>query len=107
MRTPTAELASGIGAQTHIRTLFRARCAARQLYILVRARPGMMYVLSQMEPAEQDQWRLWLRLPPGTYRYRYYADLGGPVSYVSPAEVEDVENTMRRFDAVRRLEAVS
>ncbi len=80
--------------------IFRAHCPARQLYVLVRARPGRFFTLTQIEPLAQDQWQVALPLPPGSYRYRYYADYYGPGAAVSPAEVEAITPKSRRFDAV-------
>jgi hypothetical protein len=69
------------------------------MYVLVRARPGPGHVLARMEAAGPHHWHVSLRFPPGTYRYRYYADLGGAFVYESPVDVEDGPVAMRRFDA--------
>jgi hypothetical protein len=47
----------------------------------------------------RDEWRVTLRLPSGGYRYRYFADRGGTLVHVAPAEVEHEPVAMRRFDA--------
>ena len=86
-------------------TLFRAHCPARQLYVLVRARPGPRFTLAQMDAVAQDQWQLSLTLPPGTYCYRYLAELDGAAAYVSPVDAEETPPTMRRFDAVLTVRA--
>src|SRR5688572_32835092 len=94
MRTSTAELASETGAQTHVRTLFR------HIARLGSFTSGASKARENVRPVSNG-------LPSKTsggsgclsrqaqYRYRYYADLGGAVSYASPVEVEDVAITMR------------
>ena len=86
-------------------TVFRAHSPAHRLYVLVRARPGTLFTLAEMEAVAQDQWQVSLLLPPGTYRYRYLAELEGPAAYVSPAEAEETPPPMRRLDATLTVRA--
>ena len=84
---------------------FRVQCPCRKMYLLLSDTSGMKPMLEEMTPDSRDWWAVRLLLLPGVYRYRYYADFGDLVTYVSPTEVgdESVEQ-MLGLDAVRVIQ---
>jgi hypothetical protein len=78
---------------------FGLRCAAQQVYLGVAGQDGIATAIHQMTPGLDDDWNLDLKLRPGTYRYRYYADHGGNGQALALDEVQDVSIQMDHGDA--------
>jgi hypothetical protein len=79
---------------------FNASQAARQVYVLIAQADGSPLMLTQMEPVSASQWTLALRLPPGVYRYRFYAHEGYSKTYLPPTREEKVPMHVAGMDAV-------
>jgi hypothetical protein len=80
------------GRRVELRVVrFNASQAARQVYVLIAQADGSPLILTQMEPVSTSQWTLALRLPPGVYRYRFYAHDGYVTTYLRPRLEEQVD----------------
>jgi hypothetical protein len=87
---------------------FVATCDARQLYLQLSNHAGQGIGLFKMEPlGHQSRWGLTLRLKPGTYHYRYYADCGCVTTYVHPRQAGDTPLPMDGLDAVLTVPAAA
>ena len=73
---------------------------ATSLYLLLGQADGTPMMLTHMDPAGRDEWVLSVRLTPGVYRYRYYANDGGITRYVPPEEPGDLPFQMVGLDAL-------
>jgi len=62
---------------------FTVEQAAEQAYVLLRSADGSAVQLAEMQKAQDGNWELTLRLRPGTYRHRFYVEVGG-VNVVLP-----------------------
>ena len=79
---------------------FSMRCDAGQIYLLIGGEDGQPRAFHQMERGKVGRWDLVLRLGPGTYRYRYYAENGVVTTYVRPDEADVTPVRMDGLDAV-------
>jgi hypothetical protein len=66
--------------------LFRLRCRAAQVYLMLGADPGPSKMIGMRE-IHDEEWETRLDLAPGTYRYRYYVDDGKHLVCFSPSDV--------------------
>lgn len=82
-------------------------CAATHVYVLLGRDNHCASMLHQMEETSPGRWGLTLRLAPGTYRYRYFANKGDVMTYVPPDEAEDGPVRMSAADAVLQVRAAS
>ena len=82
---------------------FRAGRSIGQMYLLLADASGRRIALSAMQEAPAG-WKLTLPLPPGKYRYRYYATCDGVTVYCPPSESDDFVD-MDGLDGVRRVTA--
>lgn len=82
------------------RVEFRMRYSALQAFVLISGADDRHIALHQMEGGESNAWHLVIGLHPGTYRYRYYANLGPVTHYVRASEVDEVPPEMVGLDAI-------
>ena len=89
-----------VRSTSHVQTQFRMTHAALGAFLVLRAEDGGTQICSQMDRLSDDQWVLVLQLPPGQYRYRYYAAHERVTTYVSPSEVEEKPVQMCGLDGI-------
>lgn len=69
---------------------FRATVDADKLLVMLSDAQGHSQVLLPMERTYgTSNWTLTRPMRPGSYRYRYYAQRGGLMVYLSPADAND------------------
>ena len=81
---------------------FRAGRSMGQMYLLLADARGSRISLSAMRETPAG-WELALWLPPGKYRYRYYASCEGVTYYFSPLDGPEGEVEMDGLDGIRRV----
>jgi hypothetical protein len=89
-----------LGLTAVLNTKFMLTCCAKRVYLRLATKDDAVIGLFEMELLECSRWALNLRLRPGTYHYRYYADCGRVTTYVYPGEVEDIPRPMCGLDAI-------
>jgi 1,4-alpha-glucan branching enzyme len=87
-------------AATSCSVQFSMQCLAWRVCLVIGDESGNARSMHQMDKDKESRWQLTLRLSPGRYRYRYYADHGGAALYVRPDEAEDLPLLMEGLDAV-------
>ena len=72
------------------------------MYLLLADARGRRISLSAMR-ATPAGWEVTIPLPPGKYRYRYYASSDGVTSYFSPLDGQDENVEMDGLDGICRV----
>ena len=84
---------------------FSMRWPAWHVWLVIGDETGSARQIHQMEEGQENRWSLTVRLRPGVYRYRYYAQHGTATMHVRPDEAEELPLQMDGLDALLTVSA--